>query len=333
MPKIYSAAELVVVWLGEDADDSQQAINLIRLATQIFPLLPDGTGTADATLAAYELPTRGSGPWISVSKLLQRPWFQRLWTLQEIVLAKRASIWCGRHGIDWQELEVLMAYLYRLSALDLLLNIMPPNGQTLCDGIFQVPVIKDRIIRGEQEAPDHLYNVFVQGLSRKATYPEDCVHGILGLLSENTRTHIPAYSWSSHVVQYTEIAAWFLQFDPALTLLHLTDNLGRPAEIPSWCPNFHSDLRNLSLHAYTNFNFNAGFRSRSDRLLPRDAKLRAGIDAISAVARIEETHFIRVSGLRLDRVQRVIPAISHPAYDSNAIAQPRDIHLNPSLLP
>jgi hypothetical protein len=58
MTEIYAKARRVVVWLGEVEDDSDQALEEIRL-------------TAEGATARFSSP--------AISKLLQRPWFERIW--------------------------------------------------------------------------------------------------------------------------------------------------------------------------------------------------------------------------------------------------------------
>ncbi|KAF2433739.1 HET-domain-containing protein, partial [Tothia fuscella] len=62
MAEIYSQAKRVVVWLGAEADGSDHAMTGI-------PVLSDPS-------------------WSRLANLVQRPWFRRLWVVQEVVLAK-----------------------------------------------------------------------------------------------------------------------------------------------------------------------------------------------------------------------------------------------------
>ncbi|EQL30582.1 hypothetical protein BDFG_06975 [Blastomyces dermatitidis ATCC 26199] len=41
--------------------------------------------------------------WISLSALIRRPWFSRRWIIQEIALAKKATVYCGRECVEWEE--------------------------------------------------------------------------------------------------------------------------------------------------------------------------------------------------------------------------------------
>ncbi|KAF2137711.1 uncharacterized protein K452DRAFT_235346, partial [Aplosporella prunicola CBS 121167] len=63
---IFERAQVVLIWLGEEADDSNMAINFLKALQLLI--------------------------WVAVRKFLQRPWFSRIWILQEVAVAKRATI-------------------------------------------------------------------------------------------------------------------------------------------------------------------------------------------------------------------------------------------------
>jgi hypothetical protein len=43
--------------------------------------------------------------YANLSRLLRREWLERLWTIQEVVVAKNATVVCGSHSLPWQSLE------------------------------------------------------------------------------------------------------------------------------------------------------------------------------------------------------------------------------------
>jgi hypothetical protein len=69
MPKIYSQANSVIVWLGEEADGSDQALEVIVEAGRDRNIsLPVDTAVQQAVI-----------------KLLQRSWFRRIWVIIHFV--------------------------------------------------------------------------------------------------------------------------------------------------------------------------------------------------------------------------------------------------------
>jgi hypothetical protein len=63
LPKIYSYANRVIVWLGERADDSDQAVEEIRAAA----------GKKSTNSSENQTIQK------AILRLLQRPWFRRIW--------------------------------------------------------------------------------------------------------------------------------------------------------------------------------------------------------------------------------------------------------------
>ncbi|KAK4172319.1 heterokaryon incompatibility protein-domain-containing protein [Triangularia setosa] len=94
MSLIYNSAKQVCVWLGEDNDDSATAISFIREIMQLENF--------DAIAANKDNATK----WQSLLLLMQRPWFSRRWVVQEIALAREATIYCGKDEILWVHFAV-----------------------------------------------------------------------------------------------------------------------------------------------------------------------------------------------------------------------------------
>ncbi|KAN0114431.1 hypothetical protein V8E51_003975 [Hyaloscypha variabilis] len=83
MPKIYGQTNRVIIWLGAAADDSDLAIEAIRLAGS-----KKSTNSSDETIQQ------------AIVALLERAWFQRIWVLQEVAAARHVLVMCGSMEID-----------------------------------------------------------------------------------------------------------------------------------------------------------------------------------------------------------------------------------------
>ncbi|PKK47765.1 hypothetical protein CI102_7553 [Trichoderma harzianum] len=83
MAEIYSKANRVIVWLGEAADNSDQALKSIRMA-------------ADEEHQS----SRNDTDHQAVLAILERPWFRRIWVLQEVAAAQHIVMMCGSIRID-----------------------------------------------------------------------------------------------------------------------------------------------------------------------------------------------------------------------------------------
>jgi Heterokaryon incompatibility protein (HET) len=92
MNKIYGQARNVCIWVGEADDKSEMALEFIR--TRVLSLWE-----FDDLCKNPEM----SKSWDALVSLMRRPWFSRRWVVQEIALAKRGTLYCGKDSISWQD--------------------------------------------------------------------------------------------------------------------------------------------------------------------------------------------------------------------------------------
>ncbi|KAI0854642.1 heterokaryon incompatibility protein-domain-containing protein [Xylaria cubensis] len=97
MKQIYASAAEVYVWLGQKANNSDVAMHFL------------------ATHASKPLRRRGQGYYPVWSKqqgnalyaLCERPYWRRMWIIQELLHAKDITVWCGSFHFSWENLETL----------------------------------------------------------------------------------------------------------------------------------------------------------------------------------------------------------------------------------
>ncbi|KAM0417158.1 hypothetical protein ACHAPT_012866 [Fusarium lateritium] len=167
MAKIYAKASCVVVWLGEAASDDRQALEEIRNA------------------AVGQFARNDETKEQVVLTLLRRPWFQRIWVLQEVAAARHVLIKCGPTEIDGH------AFCSGLSALELS-YAASPDLQALARPVMYL--IRGAIFRS-RSAPSQSprFTLDISPLSelvemyhtRKATQRHDKVYALLGMSSDD----------------------------------------------------------------------------------------------------------------------------------------------------
>jgi hypothetical protein len=128
MGKIYSRCKYVFIWLGEDSTNSaHDALSFIRrwgdldrLMEIIRPYKPEGVVAEDIyertiqtmrSVLINSLPalTKISNSLVlekpffkAVIQLLEQPYWQRVWILQEIILSRKAIVFYGNQHLEWQ---------------------------------------------------------------------------------------------------------------------------------------------------------------------------------------------------------------------------------------
>ena len=106
MASIYNRAMRTVVWVGDEDKDSVIAVRLIQalsVARQRFPALirfPDKL-QAETDL---DLPPVDSQQWLSLFRFFSRPIYERMWVIQEIVVARDVVIRCGPARLSWDDI-------------------------------------------------------------------------------------------------------------------------------------------------------------------------------------------------------------------------------------
>ena len=99
MPDIYSNADSVLIWLGEPSENSGVAMHILEDCSDRFV-------DHEIFKCKRHSPKADAALWQPVTDLFQRPYWSRGWIVQEIVLAKRAVIFCGRRYILWDTLDI-----------------------------------------------------------------------------------------------------------------------------------------------------------------------------------------------------------------------------------
>ncbi|KAK3949298.1 heterokaryon incompatibility protein-domain-containing protein [Pseudoneurospora amorphoporcata] len=95
MGAIYSGAEQVIAWLGPASNDSDYAIDILN------------TPGAERWVMAEELDNDPLGQSAIVS-LCDRPYWKRVWIIQELFLAKEFVVMCGSRSITEHQLNLCL---------------------------------------------------------------------------------------------------------------------------------------------------------------------------------------------------------------------------------
>lgn len=97
MQRIYGEASEVIVWLGRDDPTTHEAVQILKNLRHRLEepfLKPPG---ADDTLQLCNI-DRGERQF--VMSLVQRTWFNRVWTVQEVLMPRRVRCFCGPCELD-----------------------------------------------------------------------------------------------------------------------------------------------------------------------------------------------------------------------------------------
>jgi len=109
MKAIYSRAQGVLVWVGEETKDVEKALQTLSRCAPSWTMYNDDfvlQRRYDRNRAGFDFSTMYSATffsnieWEPVVQLLERPWFTRVWVLQEVAHARNVTLVCGNQSID-----------------------------------------------------------------------------------------------------------------------------------------------------------------------------------------------------------------------------------------
>lgn len=129
MGKIYKRAEKTVVWLGNEIDDTFSAESRVctgaisalhRLERKRFEFTRDDGSLNREEFRQLRDP-KWKIDWKLIERLLLRPWWRRVWTLQEFLICNKLALYCGKESISRLSLQVAIYALWAVGATDGLL--------------------------------------------------------------------------------------------------------------------------------------------------------------------------------------------------------------------
>ena len=254
MPQIYSRAEQVLIWLGEETREIKDAFGTIEQALslvesrgirtwEVFKLLSDDYWDLLRALARLD--------WRSVAHLSHRPWFQRLWIVQEVALSKRAVVVCGRSLIPWnysfEDIGSLFSVLDLRSALDQSIQRAEPhlsiNWTSMRTNIGTIQDLRYRI-EGDQ-APRTILGLIEETQGFACTEHRDRIFAMIGLASDCDGKMEADYTRAPEDT-YKAFTLWtFQELGRLDALSFVPDRRDRAKKLPSWVPNYQAPVTTL----------------------------------------------------------------------------------------
>jgi hypothetical protein len=245
MREIYTLSWSVIGFLGVEEDGSWKAIKILNDLADSYGDPKKGMLLRDKLLEKPDLFEHGS--WIALNKFSTRPYWDRLWIIQEVALGfRRTLMFCGDKSMDWERMchgfDVLHQYLWQakdfsISAERKMLN--PADTRTWINPGPLHHIWKDLWDLSQPEKRSAL------GLSRlleisnfsKSMNSRDKVYGLLGLIpTEFAKGITPDYDIEAREVFIRSAKAYIGAYQ-SLELLrdaNIWGESGAPTWVPDW---------------------------------------------------------------------------------------------------
>jgi hypothetical protein len=245
MIDVYRSAKQTYIWLGDEIENLDAGLSLLNwLDSQTT-----GKGLEDVIMALAEFAQssyRKTG-WKAVAELVSRPWFSRVWIIQEIVYGKDPLVICGDLRFPWRLIDNLAEWrplLYKVTW-----SLLKHDKPFHCgDFLFNSGRLEFlATVRANVPIDRQHLSMLVQGVRRSdAKDKRDKIYAILNLLKDDMQLCKVDYHKSIREVYTSAAIEIFNKMDSLEFLSWNHDNIsrndgyGRLPDLPSWVPSWTS---------------------------------------------------------------------------------------------
>ncbi|KAI0548077.1 heterokaryon incompatibility protein-domain-containing protein [Xylaria curta] len=172
MARIYGQAQRVVVWLGESTHETSIAMGSLIKLQSLYKNIISNPHRSQALINWKDVHSGGNQDnpkYLGIKQIFGRPWFQRIWILQEVGNARRALIYCGKKSVS-SAIFSLAPSLFNIT--------VNPHCQSVLDLMPGSPA------RSKTPVPRRdLWTLLRRFRYAEATIEHDYIYALLGLCS------------------------------------------------------------------------------------------------------------------------------------------------------
>ncbi|CAI6099883.1 unnamed protein product [Clonostachys chloroleuca] len=271
MERVYSCPDLVMAWLGSEDQKTSLALTMLCQFVEEFQ-----AAKYDLKILIYigSKTTKedevGNPVWDAIFLLNSLPYWRRVWTLQEQVLAPALVFSCPSTAVSganvFNALFVLGSLRAQLIGNKSIPDFIPTRlwrsiglpghvGQDPIQHLVRVAMLYSTRLPQKAEDYQKLEIERLEYLTRfpfEATEPKDLVYGILGLLNPRIKSKLKV-DYSNQMTAnslYLDFTALLLEESKRLSsvvlkFLYLA-GVGNDFGLPSWVPNYPAASRSCS---------------------------------------------------------------------------------------
>jgi len=270
MSVIFKQAKKVLIWLGEEDEFTEDGITALRMLAKIDP---DRYGEVvyldweDRTTVFKKKGlldwTSNWDSWLGLEALINRPWFSRVWVIQEAVVNANNAVLCGSQVLPWVWFARTRAFLYTVHwdsahrdghyRRRFRHKEFPPKYLPMFDEENPFSFASHlSIICRLRRTPLRSLSSLLASSARKshATDPRDKIYALLGLADKKKPPFLsypdvlaPDYHVAVEVL-YTRVFRLILESSASLFDLAMTQDAPKKSlRLPSWVPDFSTNSR------------------------------------------------------------------------------------------
>jgi hypothetical protein len=283
MKDIYANASNVLIWTGK-------ADNLSDIAFDTLERFAADDGTPDGSTTYRDILDTVEERRAAIQLFIERSYFSRVWVIQEVVVARNATVLCGSLSVTF---DMLYVAIQRMTSS----GFYPFSAATT--NVTYLGEWRDHFL--EMAAPDSEENIdlrlFMDSRDRNATNLRDKIYSLRGLIANNALAAGITIDYDKSVERvYTDFSKHLLNICPDLRILSvviLRHRAMTTLELPSWVPDWSQPK------------YGGGILNRYYRFAPTSLFRAAGTSK-PRVTMVGDSDRICLEGIRLDTVERVI---------------------------
>ncbi|RGP76811.1 hypothetical protein FLONG3_5054 [Fusarium longipes] len=212
MSRIYSQADTVLIYLGETTEDSDLAMSFLKDC--------DDPQKETHALSYPRIKTLTD----CLTNFFSRPWFTRVWVIQEALLSTYSLVYCGDITIQWSAIKNFYNFNVNMKWLPKLPFVVSTSKRFLTNTHMQV-----------QSA---MLKALLDSRHCRATDPRDKVYSILPLLQSFDDTLDICLDYDLSVAEVYTDCAIAIMAKRGLEVLYTVQGISRIPGLPSWVPDW-----------------------------------------------------------------------------------------------
>lgn len=252
MRTIFANSWTTVAYLGNATENSRLAIELLKALagtwSDTFEVAPSMVSELEADPGAH-----GHGRWLALHEFLQRPYWLRLWIVQEIVLAPdNMSMFAGYDSISWRQVRDGLSAIHvnfwfvKNTCLAHDRKLAQP-GEALLDSwdtrsLHHIDKDMARIAMKEDLGEKRMLmsELLEVASATLASRPVDKVYGLLGVMPVEVARQITVDYEIDEARLFETVARIFIRHEATADILR-SGSLWNTAKTASWAPDWTSE--------------------------------------------------------------------------------------------
>ena len=266
MDEIYARATQTVVWLGDVAYGSDQAMDFVHfLAVKMgeYTLQNPTKKLSKKAFGKYGIPERSNSCWAQLQALLEgagRSYWTRVWILQELGEARKITVYCGDRSVEWMHFAVLFELFQKHSDFyveieDLSVFLWERTMGLIHTYSRNKSVIGGLYLGAPSKGSHGILDLLWRTYYHNASEPVDKIYGLLGFFKPRLDM-VPDYTLSLSTV-LRDVTRGIIESSSSLMVLGIVNIRPTILDLPSWVPNwsqsgtsrnYYSDMSLASKH-------------------------------------------------------------------------------------